>query len=208
MAARESAHKAPWHGRRNTALAMLIGAVIVAFAVIVGASWGARRVLRSVSLHRPPALVATIPPTATSLPPLSVATGDAPGLGATQSIGGVTITTGGLRVATALDVVAAPPGQAFAVITITLFNTNPTGDLTYNAGDFVLLWPDGSMRHEVVAALTAPLGVGQLAADARVTGDVAFLVPHPAPVTTFDPQILFLPESGVAPPLRWDLALP
>jgi hypothetical protein len=205
--ARDATHHMPWHTRRGMALAMLIGAAIAAFAVIVGASWGARRVLRNVSAPRI-TVVATAIPTATPMPALSVDTANAPGLGATQSFGGVTITAGNLRVASALDVVSAPPGQAFAIVTITLFNTNPADTITYNAANFVLLWPDGTVRHEAVAALPAPLGVGQLAGDASVAGDVAFLVPHPAPVTTFDPQILFLPEAGAMPPLRWDLALP
>jgi hypothetical protein len=129
------------------------------------------------------------------------------GLGATQSINGLAITMTNLRLVTTQGFVGAPAGEAFAIVTVTLVNTDPTQASAYNGGDFVFVDSTGQTHPEVFAALAAPLGVGTLAPQATTQGDLAFLIPYPVAANAPDPQIRYQAARVGGFMLNWSLPL-
>jgi hypothetical protein len=186
----------------------LIGALIVTFGSVAGASYAARWLLRgmphSVATtahavgHTPAAPSHAAPPDGGAV---------AVGIGATQSYRGLAVTVTNLRLLPTNDFVAAPAGHVFACVTVILANTDPAQPAAYNAADFFLADPQGALHHEVFAALAAPLGAGSVPPRGRVQGDLAFLVTVPPAPYTPDPQLRFFPASGAPVSLAWDLPL-
>lgn len=146
--------------------------------------------------------------TPTALPRISALPGDLTvAVGATQSFEGTAITVSNLQLKTANNLVGAPDGEEFAIVTIRLINTAPAGAIPYNAYDFVLADQAGQGHHEDFAALDHPLGAGSLAPERQVTGDIAFLVKTAAPAPGSDLQIVYLPSLTAVAPLRWSVSL-
>ncbi len=195
--------------RRHLADALhLIGALLVTFGSVAGASYAARWLLRGTAqsitapTHRtnlaPVAPPRTVPPDGGAV---------AVGIGATQSYRGLAVTVSDLRLLSMSSFVAAPAGQDFACVTVTLVNTDPALPATYNAADFYLADTAGALHHEVFAALAAPLGTGSVPPRGRVQGDLAFLVAVPNVPYAPDPQLRFFPTPAMPASLAWDLPL-
>ena len=97
--------------------------------------------------------------------------------------------------------------MAFAIVSVTLVNTDPTQNVAYNAADFILLDANGHAHPEAYAALEAPLGVGNMVPHASVQGDLAFLVPYPVDGSQPDPQIRYMPSAISGFILSWNVPL-
>jgi len=186
----------------------LAGALVVVFGSVGFASFAARWILNGVphaasSVHH---AASSVPPAASA--PQHANQGNDPiavGMGATQSYHGMAITIDQLHIETKHDFLAAPAGQAFAIVTITIINTDPVQMASYNAANFQLDDHSGALHPEAVAALAAPLGIGTIAPHGRAQGDLAFLIAYPANLYQVDPAIRFLPTPNASLSLAWDM---
>lgn len=186
--------------RRRLAVS-IVAALVVAFGSLVLATRATQFLLNDLHIGGGQASA-----TATPLPRISALPGDITvGVGATQSYDGVAMTVSDLHLTTVNNLVGAPAGEEFAIVTVRLVNTAPAGTVPYNAYDFVMADQAGQGRHEDFAALDHPLGVGSLGPEQQVTGDIAFLVK--TAISATDPQIVYLPSLTAVAPLRWSVPL-
>ncbi len=188
----------------------LLGALVVVFGSVGFASVAAHWILSGVphasaAVHQ--TVGATSPKTRMRQSNRQENAPIAVGMGATQSYHGLAITIGQLQITTKHDFLAAPAGQAFAIVTVTIVNTDPVQTATYNAANFQMEDPAGALHPEAMAALASPLGIGTIAPHGRAQGTIAFLVPYPADPYKPDPAVVFLPTPNPALALAWDLPL-
>lgn len=187
-------------------LLRVVGAIVVGAACLAGSVRVTGLLLhnihwRALASAAPPVPMATAAPL--SLPPGSVAIG----LGATQSLEGVTLTVSRKVVSATQAFLAAPPGQTFLVLTAQISNTNPSQTVVYSAYDFLLADDHQTFRHQDFAALAHPLGTGILSPHSTATGDLAFLIP-----ANSDPQvpglhIVYYPPGAGDQILVWVVSL-
>ncbi len=193
--------------RLRTQMAVsVVVALLIAFGTVAIAIGGTQALLNA--LHLAPPTGQQLAATATALPAISALPGDLTvSVGATLSYRGVAITTGNLQLKTANNVVGAPTGEEFAIVTIRLVNIQSAASVTYNAHDFLLLDAAGTLHYEDFAALDHPLGTGTLAPGEQVTGDIAFLVKSAITNPADDPQIVYAPSLTSGTPVCWSLPL-
>jgi hypothetical protein len=187
----------------------VVGALLVAFGSAAGATMATRWLLGGMQ----PQPRATVPHAHAPLPVLHdgiTLGGGSPlavGMGATQSYDDLAITIDHPQIVAANGFAGAPSGSHFAIVTVTLANTDPVRSLPYNGAEFWLNDGTGKLAHEVFAADAQPLGVGQVAPHSQVTGEVAFLVTANPDPNAADPQVIFAPSAAPAFALQWDLPL-
>ena len=167
------------------------GAAQAAHALLQGIHWSA--VQTALVVPPPPAK-----PYAPSIPP-----GLAPaGLGATQSLDGMTFTLQAPTVPEApwASNVAAPRGLRLLTLVVRLTNLAPDHAVMYTGYDFWINTGDHQLHHQDLAALAHPLGTGMLPPLGVVSGEIAFWIPQ---TTSANMLIYYLPQQRPGLALEW-----